>query len=121
VVLSFEISINKVCGHVFCLRYSIIGLSAWILEVNRSRPTYSPTEPASVMKTKTVVPVPTATISCRCPFPLSILGETFVLLAFLPGRLNTVCLRRSRSCLSTMQTLDCIYASITHLYPTFLP
>jgi len=77
VVLRFDISVNKVCGHVFCLCYSIIGIGVWILDVTRSRPTCSPTEPVNVIKTRTVVPVPTATISCRGPFPVSILGETF--------------------------------------------
>ena len=76
-VLSFDISVNKVWGHVFCFCYSIIGIGAWILDVTGARPTCSPTEPVNVMKTKTVVPVPTATIPCRCPFPVSILGETF--------------------------------------------
>jgi hypothetical protein len=113
VVFNFEISVNEVCGHVFCLCYSIVGLGAWILEVTRSRRTCTPTEPVNVMKTKTILPVHRATISCRCPFPVYTLYENLLLLAFLPGRLNGVCLHRNRSCLSTMQLLDCIYASNT--------
>jgi hypothetical protein len=77
VVLSSEISVNKVSGHVFCLGYSIIGIRTWILYVTRSRWTRSPTKPVNVLKTKTILRVHTATISCRCPFPMSTLGETF--------------------------------------------
>jgi hypothetical protein len=50
VVKSFEISVNEVCGHVFCLCYSIIGIGAWILDVTKSRRTCSPTEPVNVLK-----------------------------------------------------------------------
>ena len=90
-VLSFEISVNEVRGHVFCLCYSIIGIGAWILDVTRSRRTCSPTEQVNVMKTKTILPVHTATISCRYTFPVSTLGETFVFTGF-PAWAHEQCL-----------------------------
>jgi hypothetical protein len=113
VVLSFEISVNEVCGHVFCSCYSIIGIGAWILDVTRSRRTCSPTEPVNVMKTKTILPMHTATISCRYPFPVSILGETFAFTG-LPAWTVSVCTVTDRVYLPCRCFI--VFTQVIHLY-----